>query len=78
MVVKMYNITFDPRSKNFRSRFKAHLLRCQAFYRAGGTLHNSVDYHFSRDDRYGFGEPNLDADFNIKHGVMYYMQEKRK
>ena len=73
----MYKMEFNPSSKNFRSRYKAHLLRCQAFYKAGGTLHNSVDYLFSTSKKYGSQKPNLDVDFNIKHGVMYTMQETR-
>ena len=75
----MYNIKFRPNSKNFRSRFKAHLQRCKGFYENGGTLHNSVDYHFNRDGRYSFvGEPNLDVDFNIEKGVHYTMVKDRR
>jgi len=62
----MYNINFLPKSKNFRSRFKAHLKRCEGFYNEGGTIHNSVDYFFIKDDKFYNHEPNFDVDFNIE------------
>ena len=73
----MYNIKFRPNSKNFRSRFKAHLQRCKGFYENGGTLHNSVDYFFTKGYVHNFGEPNLDVDFNMEHGVHYTMCERK-
>ncbi len=69
----MYRFHFNENSKNFRSRFKAHLKRCRLFYEAGGTLWNSVDYGFSKHGKYSNNNPNLDVDFNIKNGVSYRM-----
>lgn len=69
----MKNITFNPQSKNFRSRYKAHLLRCKAWYESGHTLYNSVDYFFNINKKYS-PTPNLDVDFNILHGVYYEMR----
>ena len=69
----MYKFKFNPKSKNFRNRFEAHLKRCKEFYMGGGTLHNSVDYFFSLSDT--SSTPNFDVDFNIKHHVNYSMCE---
>jgi len=66
----MYNVKFKPESENFRDRFKYHLERCRLYFEDGGTLHNSVDYFFSKERG---SYPNLDVDFNIANGVNYEM-----
>lgn len=69
----MYYFKINPKTRNFKNRFEAHLERCKLYYENGGMLHNNVDYFFKKEGIYSSFKPNLNIDFNIKHGVNYQM-----